>query len=95
MIYHSHDLPIARQAKILNISCGSVYYESRPMSAADVTITRWIDEPHLNYPFVDSRMLRDALRRERVLIGRRYVVTSNRRMGALLSQSGTAWLAWA
>jgi putative transposase len=59
MIDRTHDFPIARQAKILNISRGSVYYESRPMSADDVTITRWIDEPHLNYPFVDSRMLRD------------------------------------
>jgi putative transposase len=48
MIDRSDDLPIARQAKILNISRGSVYYESRPMSADDVTITSWIDEPHLN-----------------------------------------------
>jgi putative transposase len=56
MIDRSHDLPIARQAKILNISRSNVYYEPRPISAEDLTSMRWIDELHLNYPFADSRM---------------------------------------
>ncbi|PPQ31658.1 hypothetical protein CCR94_08270 [Rhodoblastus sphagnicola] len=34
MIDRHHNLPIARQAKVLNISRGSVYYQPRPTSPA-------------------------------------------------------------
>jgi putative transposase len=59
MIDRNHDLPIARQAKVLNISRGSVYYKPRPTSAEDLALMRRIDELHLEYPFAGSRMLRD------------------------------------
>ena len=59
MIDRSHDLPIAKQAKALGISRGSVYSLPRPVPAADLAIMRRIDELHLNYPFAGSRMLRD------------------------------------
>lgn len=81
MIDRSHDLPIARQAKVLNISRGSVYYKPRPVSAEDLSIMRRIDELHLDYPFAGSRMLRDMLGREGVSIGRRHVATLMKRMG--------------
>ena len=42
MIDREHDLPIARQAKALNISRGSVYYLPRPVSAADLALMRRI-----------------------------------------------------
>ena len=75
MIDRKHDLPITRQAKVLNISRGSVYYLPRPVSAADLAIMRRIDELHLDYPFAGSRMLRDLLNAEGVVIGRRHVAT--------------------
>jgi putative transposase len=81
MIDRSHDLSIVRQTKVLNIGRGSVYYKSRPMSAADLAIMRRIDELHLDYPFAGSRMLRDILVREGVAIGRRRVATMMKRMG--------------
>ncbi len=81
MIDRAHDLPIARQAKALNISRGSVYYLPRPVSVADLAIMRRIDELHLDYPFAGSRMLRDLLNREGVEIGRRHVATLMKRMG--------------
>ena len=81
MIDRDHDLPIARQAKVLNISRGSVYYKPRPVSAADLAIMRRIDELHLDYPFAGSRMLRDMLHREGFAIGRRHVATLMKRMG--------------
>ena len=65
MIDRSHELSVSRQAKVLNISRGSVYYEPRPVSAADLAIMRRIDELHLDYPFAGSRMLRDMLGRRR------------------------------
>ena len=61
MIDRAHDLPLARQAKVLGISRGSVYYQPRPVPAADLAIMRRIDELHLDYPFAGSRMLRDLL----------------------------------
>ena len=81
MIDKSHDLPVTRQAKALNISRGSVYYQPRPVLPEDLAIMRRIDELHLDYPFAGSRMLRDILRREGVSIGRRHVATLMKRMG--------------
>jgi putative transposase len=81
MIDPSHGLPIARQAKVLSISRGSVYYKPRPVSAAELAIMRRIDALHLDYPFAGSRMLRDMLGREGIEIGRRRVATMMRRMG--------------
>ena len=81
MIDRNHDLPIARQAKVLNISRGSVYYKPRPVSANDLAIMRRIDELHLDHPFAGSRMLRDLLHREGIETGRRHVATLMKRMG--------------
>ena len=81
MIDRSHELPVCRQAKVLNISRGSIYYKPRPVSAADLAIMRRIDELHLDYPFAGSRMLRDMLGREGVHAGRQRIATMMRRMG--------------
>jgi putative transposase len=81
MIDRSHDLSITRQAKVLNLSRGSVYYKPRPVSAEDLGGMRRIDELHLDYPFAGSRMLRDLLCREGYQIGRRRVATLMKRMG--------------
>jgi putative transposase len=61
MIDRLHELPLARQAAVLGLSRGSLYYEPRPVSVADLAIMRRIDELHLDYPFAGSRMLRDLL----------------------------------
>lgn len=81
MIDRTHDLPIVRQAKVLNISRGTVYYKPRAVSAEELKIMRRLDELHLDYPFAGSRMLRDMLNREGVSIGRRHVSTLMKRMG--------------
>ena len=39
MIDREHDLPITRQAEILKVSRGSVYYLPRPVSSADLEIS--------------------------------------------------------
>ena len=81
MIDRNHDLPIARQAKALNISRGSVYYKPQPVPAGDLALMRRIDELHLDYPFAGSRMLRDILRRDGFPVGRLHVATLMKRMG--------------
>ncbi len=64
MIDRKHDLTVTRQAQLLSISRGSVYYLPRPTSAADLALMRRIDELHLEHPFMGARMLRDHLHRE-------------------------------
>jgi putative transposase len=81
MINPQHELPVARQAEVLNISRGSVYYRPRPASAADLALMRRMDELHLEFPFAGSRMLRDLLNAEGIEVGRRHVSTLLKRMG--------------
>jgi putative transposase len=81
MIDREHGLSIAKQAKALGISRGSVYHLPRPVPAADLAAMRRMDELHLEFPFAGSRMLRDLLNKEGVEIGRRRVATLMRRMG--------------
>jgi putative transposase len=81
MIDRKHDLPIKRQAEVLHISRGSVYYLPRPVPAADLAIMHRLDRLHLEFPFAGSRMLRGLLAAEGCKIGRRHVKTLMRRIG--------------
>lgn len=81
MINKEHRLPIGRQARLLSLSRGSVYYLPRPVPAADLAVMNRIDKLHLEYPFAGSRMMRDFLVRENFDIGRLHVTTLMKRMG--------------
>jgi putative transposase len=81
MIDREHDLPITKQAEVLRISRGSVYYLPRPVPTADLAIMRRLDRLHLESPFAGSRMLRGLLAAEGCKVGRRHVKTLMRRMG--------------
>ena len=81
MIDRNHRLPIKRQAALLGIGRSTVYYRPRPISDADLQVMRRIDQIHLAHPTAGARMLRDILRREGAVIGRRHVATLMRRMG--------------
>jgi putative transposase len=80
MIDRGHKLPLTRQAAVLGIGRGSLYYSACPVPASELAIMRRIDELHLDYPFAGSRMLRDLLRGEGIAIGRDQVTTMMRRM---------------
>ncbi len=43
MIDREHNLPITKQAEVLRISRGSVYYLPRPVPEADLAIMRRLD----------------------------------------------------
>jgi putative transposase len=81
MIDHKHQLSISRQARLLGMSRGSVYYQRRPASVADLVLMRRMDALHLDYPFAGSRMLRGLLRQEGYEGGRLHVATLMKRMG--------------
>ena len=92
MIDRDHPLSITRQASLLNVSRGTVYYLPQPVSPADLALMRRIDELHLEYPFMGARMLRDQLLRQGLRVGRRHVRTLMLRMGieAVTPQPGTS-----
>jgi len=92
MINRDHKLSITRQAELLNISRGTVYYLPQPVSPADLALMRRIDQLHLEHPFMGARMLRDQLGRQGIRAGRRHIRTLMRRMGieALAPQPGTS-----
>ena len=81
MIDRNHNLSLIRQARLLNISRGSVYYLPRTVSTSDLALQRRIDELHLNYPFAGARMLQGLLIGEGHTVGRLHVSTLMKRMG--------------
>jgi putative transposase len=99
MIDHQHALPIKRQAELVGISRGTVYYLAAPTDPSELALMRRLDRLHLAHPFMGARMLRDTLNRERddagallPQVGRKYVTTLMRRMGitALYQKPGTS-----
>ena len=81
MIDREHELPLVRQAVLVGLSRGAIYYEPRPLPERDLQLMRRMDELHLEHPFAGSRMLRDLLNVEGHGVGRRHVATLMRRMG--------------
>ena len=81
MIDHSAKLSVSRQAILLGISRGSVYYQPRPVSAEDLKLMHRIDKLHTEFPFAGSRMLQGLLMQEGFKVGRLHVATLMKRMG--------------
>ena len=92
MIDRESELSITKQAKLLGISRGTVYYLPRPVSPADLALMHKLDELHLEHPFMGARKLRDQLARQGICAGRRHIRTLMLRMGieALVPQPGTS-----
>ena len=81
MIDRGHDLPLAQQCRILELSRSSQYYQSVPVSERDLGLMRAIDDIHLKHPFYGSRRIRDALNDAGHDVGRDHVRTLMRKMG--------------
>ena len=81
MIDPTARLSVSRQANVLGISRGSVYYQPRPVSDADLKLMHRIDKLHMEFPFAGSRMLQGLLTQEGFKVGRLHVATLMKRMG--------------
>ncbi len=64
MIDRSHALPVSQQVRLVGIARSRAYYRAQPVSEIDQRLMRRIDEPHLEFPFAEARMLARLLRRE-------------------------------
>jgi len=58
MIDRTDSLPVGKQAKLLGISRGTVYYLPRATSQADLALMRQIDQLHLEHPFMGQQWQR-------------------------------------
>lgn len=81
MINRTHRLSLTKQAKALGLSRGSLYYRPSPVSKDDQRFMNRLDQLHLALPFAGARMLRDLLRQEGLMVGRKHVSTLMKRMG--------------
>ena len=66
---------------LLGISRGSVYYQPRPVSDADLKLMHRIDKLHTEFLFAGSRMLHGLLAQEGSVVGRLHVATLMKCMG--------------
>jgi putative transposase len=57
MIERDSQLPVKRQAQLLDLSRSSVYYVARGLSERDLKLMRILDELHLKWPFYGARKL--------------------------------------
>ena len=80
MIDRSHGLSVSRQAQLMRISRGAVYYRRKPLCERQVQVMHSLDALHAAYPFAGSRMLRGLLHQQGHCVGRRHVRTLMLRM---------------
>jgi putative transposase len=50
MVDREHPLSVVRQARLLEISHGAVYYHTRPTRESNLALMRRIDELYLEHP---------------------------------------------
>ena len=63
MIDRSHGLSLARQASLMRISRGSIYYRRKSPNCEQVALTHSLDALHVAHPFAGARMRRGLLQR--------------------------------
>ena len=80
MIDRGHSLSLARQAQLMQISRGSIYYRRKSPNSEQVSLAHTLDALHVAHPFAGSRMLRGLLQRQGHCVGRRHVRTLMKRM---------------
>ena len=68
MINRDHKLSVKRQAALLGISRGSVYYLPREVPETDLALMLRIEQLHLDYPFAGSRRVRADFVQRRTIV---------------------------
>lgn len=81
MINSSHALPIVRQCQLLDLARSTVYYRPQALNDVDDELMKRIDAIHLEWPFLGSRRITDALADEGRIINRKRVQRLMRVMG--------------
>ena len=75
------DLSVVAQCRLLKVSRSTLYYKAASVSADDLVLMRWLDEPFLKTPFYGSRRMVAVMRREGFVVNRKRVKRLMRAMG--------------
>lgn len=81
MIDRKAKLNLSRQAKVLGMSRGRIYYQPKPVGEADLKLMHRIDQLHMEFPFAGSRMPQGLLVQLGFVVGRLHVATLMKRVG--------------
>jgi putative transposase len=81
MIDKAHPLPVTGQARLLDLSRSSLYYEPVGTRKSDLAVMAAMDEIHMTFPFYGIRRIRGELLDRGFAVGRQHVATLMRRMG--------------
>ena len=80
MIDKTDPLPLRRQARLLDLSRSSLYYQPVAVSEADLALMAAIDRVHLELPFYGARRMKHELGDQGFAVGRDHVSTLMRKM---------------
>ena len=81
MIDRDATLPVTSQCELLDVARSAVYYQPTPAPSGDIDLMRRIDQIHLDYPFLGSRRIVDALAEDGIVVNRKKVQRLMRIMG--------------
>lgn len=81
MIDRDDPLPVTSQCELLEVARSTVYYQPTPTPQDDIDVMRRIDQIHLEYPFLGSRRIVDALAEAGIVVNRKKVQRLMRIMG--------------
>ena len=81
MIDRDATLPVTGQCALLEVARSTVYYQRKPTPPSDVDLMGRIDQIHLDYPFLGSRRIVDALAEAGIVVNRKKVQRLMRIMG--------------
>ena len=81
MIDKMHRLPLTRQARLLDLSRSSVYYEPAGTRKSDLALMAAMDDIHTTFPFYGTRRIRNELSDRGFAVGREHTSTLMRTMG--------------
>ena len=81
MIDRDDTLPVTSQCELLEVARSTVYYQPKPTPAGDIDLMGRIDHIHLQYPFLGSRRIVDALADDGIVVNRKKVQRLMRIMG--------------
>ncbi len=56
MMNRNSDVSISRQAELLGLSRGMVYYTPKPISESNLAFMHAFDKLHMAHPFMGARM---------------------------------------
>lgn len=79
--WQREEFSVKTQAELLSLNRSSLYYQSVPPSAEEITLKHRIDEVYTAHPYYGYRRITAQLQREKVEVNHKAVARHMREMG--------------